>query len=227
MKHKTIITILFALLIGFVTTTNLFSQEFEGQQKVTWNTIEGAKQLIASGADINQQDNLSGYTPLMHALNSKNKELAQLLIEHGADFKIKGKDGATALILACGVSPDLAKLLLLKGADIHVRTDKGLGVFSQCVMGMLSENENITPEFARFLLAEGAEIDEANTLSWFAGYTPLFWAVTYNNETVVEFLSKNGANVNAKAKNGKTPLSIASENGFENIVTILKAHGAK
>ena len=189
---------------------------------------EMAELLLSNGADINKPDTRTGYTPLMMALNSNNAELAKFLIDKGADFKIKSNDGTTALILACGVSPGIAKDLLQKGADIHVRTDKGPGVFSQCItMGMMRGNEKITPEFAEFLLSQGAEIDEKNTVGGYKGYTPLFWSILYGETDVVKFLVEKGADVNTKADNGKTPLSIASEASSEDIIEILKSHGAK
>lgn len=184
--------------------------------------------LLSKGADINIQDKMTGYTPLMQALNSNKTEMAELLLEKGADYNIKGNDSATALILACGVSPEIAKDLLQKGADINVRTDKGLGVFSQCItMGMMRGNEKITPEFAEFLLSKGADIDEKNTMGGYKGYTPLFWAVQSGEVDIVKFLAEKGADVNAVAEGGKTPLSIANQAGNENIVEILKSYGAK
>lgn len=182
--------------------------------------------LISAGADINHQDNRTGYTHLMNALNGCNNDVAGFLIRQGADINIKSNDGATALILACGCSEDIAKQLLEKGADIHALTDKGNGVFTQCTsMGL--RRETVSYEFAEYLLAQGADIDEANTTSWYKGYTPLFWAVSSGDDKLVSFLVKNGANVNAIAVEGKTPLSIATEAGNTNIIEILKAAGAK
>ena len=257
-----ITTKLFVLLLGIFTTTSLFSQAQELLSKVRENDLNALKESIAAGADVNMQDDMmgftplilsvysankemaelllsngadinvqekmTGYTPLMLTLNSNKAEMAEFLLEKGADFTIKGNDGATALILACGVSPEIAKNLLQKGADIHVRTDKGLGVFSQCItMGMMRGNEKITPEFAEFLLSQGAEIDEKNTMSGYKGYTPLFWAVQSGEADIVKFLTEKGADVNAVAEGGKTSLSLASEAGHEDIVEILKNHGAK
>jgi ankyrin len=201
--------------------TPLLLSVFDGHKEM-------AALLISKGADINQQDTRTGYTPLMHTLNSNNADLAQFLIDQGADFKIKANDGSTALILACGVSPDIAKYLLLKGADIHALSEKGNGVFTQCiVMGMMRENKAITPEFAKFLLSKVANIDEKNTVGGYKGYTPLFWAILHGETKVVKFLTENGADVNTLAENGNTPLSIANESGDNDIVEILKKHGAK
>jgi ankyrin repeat protein len=43
----------------------------------------------------------------------------------------------------------------------------------------------------------------------------------------VELLIANGANVNAKDKYYPTPLSIARDKGSEEIVELLRKHGAK
>jgi len=261
MNQKIKIQILFTsiLVCAFL---NLSAQNSNLLNKVRDNDLDAVKELIAAGADVNMQDDMmgytplilsvynghkemaelllskgaalnqqeerTGYTPLMLALNSNNAELAKFLIDKGADFKIKSNDGATALILACGVSPEIAKNLLSKGADIHVLTEKGNGVFTQCIVtGMMRGNEAITPEFAEFLLSKGAEIDEKNTMSGYKGYTPLFWAILYGETDIVKFLAEKGADVNAVAEGEKTPLSIASEAGSEDIVEILKSHGAK
>lgn len=219
------LVIIVTLLVGLCIPDSLLSQETDLLSKVRENNIQAVKELIVAGADINLQDQRTGYTVLMMTLSSSHLDIAKFLISEGADISLKANDGATALILAAGCSQELVEILLSKGADINVRTDKGLGVFTQCVMGILSET--VTTDLASFLLSKGAEIDEVNTTEYYGGYTPLFWAVRYNNEELVRFLIDNGSNVNAKAINNKSPLSIAVESEFDSMVKLLKSNGAK
>ena len=44
---------------------------------------------------------------------------------------------------------------------------------------------------------------------------------------VASVLLKNGANVNAMASDGETPLSLAKDEGHVRMVELLKANGAK
>ncbi|MEE4215617.1 MAG: ankyrin repeat domain-containing protein [Bacteroidales bacterium] len=214
------------IIAGMLFSTSLFSQEASLLNKVGSNDIDAVKSLIAAGADLNQVDDIYGYTPLMHALNGCKNEMAKFLIEKGADINIKSNDGTTALTLACGCSEEIAKQLLAKGADIKAVSDKGMGAFTQCTGVGLSRG-TVSYEFAEFLLEKGANIDETNTTDYYGGYTPLFWAVEDNNEELVSFLIKHGANVNARSNKGKTPLSIATEAGYKEIAEILKSGGAK
>ncbi|HDJ34276.1 MAG TPA: hypothetical protein ENF21_09305 [Bacteroidetes bacterium] len=192
---------------------------------ITGNHPGMAKLLIDAGANINHRDKIYGYSPLMLALNSNYTELTKILIEAGADIHVRGNNGATALMVAAMNSQEMTELLLEKGADITARSDNGTGVFTNCVVGIISGR--VTTGLAEFLLSRGAEVDEVNTTEYYGGYTPLFWAVEDNQEALVKLLVRHGANVNARAANGKTPLSIASEAGLTAIAEILKAAGAR
>lgn len=185
------------------------------------NNIEMVKTLIKSGADINKKYRRSGYTPLMMALNDHKPELAKFLISEGADIKTQANDGTTALIIAAGRSREVFDLLLAKGADLNAKNDRGIGVFTNCFMGIMSEN--LTTDFAEYLLSLGANIDEENTFGSYAGYTPLFWAILYDEEKLVDFLLNKGADPAHTAENGKTPLSIAKEGGNEKIILTVEA----
>jgi len=69
--------ILCAVIFALFTTANLFSQESDLEGKVRDNDINAVKELIASGANINQQDETNGYTPLMEACYRNYKEMAK------------------------------------------------------------------------------------------------------------------------------------------------------
>ncbi len=213
------------LVTGLLLPVTLLSQKSEFIDKVRANDIEAVKTLIAAGADLNEREEFYAMTPLILACNSNYTELAKVLIESGADIHLRADNGATALIMAAMNSLELTELLLSKGADINARSNNGTGAFTNCTMGIISGR--IGYELADLLLAKGAEIDELNTNDFYSGYTPLFWAVYDNNEPLVKFLIERGANVNASAKNGKTPLSLASEAAYESIVKVLLANGAK
>jgi len=213
------------LVTGLLLPVTLLSQKSELIDKVRTNDIEAVRALIAADADLNEREEFYAMTPLILACNSNYTVLAKALIDGGADIHLQADNGATALIMAAMNSQELTELLLSKGADINARSNNGTGAFTNCTMGIISGR--VGYELAELLLAKGAEIDELNTSDFYSGYTPLFWAVYDNNEQLVNFLMDHGANVNATAKNAKTPLSLATESGYERIANLLKTRGAK
>ncbi|MHC4542163.1 MAG: ankyrin repeat domain-containing protein, partial [Planctomycetota bacterium] len=68
------------------------------------------------------------------------------------------------------------------------------------------------------ILAEG-QADE--------GWTPLHAACTTGSVPVVELLLAHGADVKVKTKNGFTPLGLAEEREFDEIVELLCKRGAE
>ena len=60
-------------------------------------TASQVKDLIEAGADINfRNSNRNGQTPLMHACEYSNYEVAKILLQAGANPKLKDKYGKTA-----------------------------------------------------------------------------------------------------------------------------------
>ncbi|HVI42023.1 MAG TPA: ankyrin repeat domain-containing protein, partial [Anaerovoracaceae bacterium] len=104
---------------------------------------ELADQLLANGAEINQEDG-HGYTPLhiavMHGSNymksayddeftSYSNEIVEYLIEHGADVNAQSNEvnaNSTPLHVACKVG-DASKVMVLldAGADISIQDAEG------------------------------------------------------------------------------------------------------
>ena len=217
---------LFLALVSLVTPANLPAQETDELfKKVMRNDIKAVKELIASGTDINQQNKTYGHTPLIIACDYNYVDLAKLLISEGADINIRGEDGSTALIAAGSNSQELVEILISKGADIKAKMVNGTGVFTQCINGILMER--VSMQLAEILLAKGADVDESATTGDAAGYTPLMAAARNNKLELVTFLIKNGANVNAKSKDGSTALSLAVKKGHQDIINVLKSNGAE
>lgn len=83
-------------------TSDLNDKKIEDTElikRVKANDIDGIKELLDSGVDINEQDN-HGATALIYAVLSTNKEIVKLLVDKGADIKIKTKKQITAESIA-------------------------------------------------------------------------------------------------------------------------------
>ncbi|HDZ40718.1 MAG TPA: hypothetical protein ENH59_03440 [Bacteroidetes bacterium] len=210
----------------------LSAQEDRGQNPLYSATIkadvDGVKQALANGADINRQSK-NGYTSLMWASTYSQKpeyaEVAKFLISAGADMNVVANDGSTALLEAAESSKEITRLLIEKGANLKAVRDDGRGIFTSVIFGILMKNIDI--ELAELVISKGADVNEAASTGDIEGWAPIHYAVSNGNEELVSFLVKKGANVNARTKEGLTPLSLALSNESSGIAGILKAAGAK
>ena len=94
--------------------------------------IEDVKQAIAEGADVNAKDGYRpvhklGLTPLNFAAMFGHTEIAELLIDKGADANAKDeKFGLTPLHNAAESGrKEIAELLISKGADVNAKDTGG------------------------------------------------------------------------------------------------------
>jgi ankyrin repeat protein len=138
--------------------------------------------LTAKGIDAKAATN--GYTPLDLALFSfKHKDVVDLLIAKGADVNARAASGATPLFWA--VMRDLrddAKLLLSKGADVNGK-DAWDDSLLHCALRMGFLN------MAQILIDAGADVNAKDQ----AGFTPLYYAVTGDNNKIAAVLRQHGA----------------------------------
>uniref|UniRef100_H3HAU7 Histone-lysine N-methyltransferase n=1 Tax=Phytophthora ramorum TaxID=164328 RepID=H3HAU7_PHYRM len=86
-----------------------------------------AELLLSHGADANQENDTSGYSPLHQALRDGYERTAVVLLAHGANASEKSKFGVTPLHVAAAfdASESLWKELLVHGADPTARNDDG------------------------------------------------------------------------------------------------------
>jgi ankyrin repeat protein len=91
-------------------------------------------------------------------------------------------------------------VLLSNGADVNIKTNKGMAPLHSAVIGK-------QPEAVNFLLKYGADVNAPNAI----GGTPIFYAVLKDRIDLAETLLAHGASLNAKDKRGGTPFDIAIE----------------
>ena len=125
-----------------------------------------------------------GTTPLMRAAKNGDVAAMRVLIAHGADPALKQKNGTTALMFAAGLG-------------------RGTGVFAK---DYATEAELLAA--VKFLVElgvpSGVDVNAAND----AGQTALHIAAQAS-DGIVKYLAEHGANLDAKDKQGRTPLDAA------------------
>jgi ankyrin repeat protein len=123
----------------------------------------------------------AGTTPLMRAAKNGDSEAMKVLLAAGADPAMAQPNGTTVLMLAAGVG-------------------RGLGVFAKDY-----GTEADLLGAVQLLLDKQVNVNAATT----NGMTALHFAAQAGLDTVVAALAKAGATLDAKDKNGRTPVDVA------------------
>jgi ankyrin repeat protein len=142
---------------------------------------------LADGEDVNQQDKIWGYTPLIHAVKNgfAKPEIVRLLLSHGANPNLEGYGGFTALMFAVGTDNDgvdieVIETLLESGAQPNVKTQYGF-------TALMYASKRLDATLA--LLTHGADPNIKNN----RGATALSMAKKAKKTDVVNALLKAGA----------------------------------
>jgi len=227
-----------------------------------YNATGAVTALLDAHADINAGDP-DGITPLMMAILNGHYDLASLLVDKGADVNKVDKSGRAPLFFAVDMhtlewlfsrpnprpsgnldSPDIARILLEKGANPNARlTARGFLLHhnstgnSLLIAGSTAFMKAATTSdvpLMKMLLEHGADPN-----IWTQNHTtPLMAAAGLNWTDIsslgtedqsieaLQLLIDRGADVNAFNDLGETALHGAAQRGADRIVQFLADHGA-
>src|SRR6267142_601009 len=205
--------------------------------------------VTGQSQDLNSRRFNDGSTPLHLVLREGHVEVAQFLVEHGADATAQDKDGWTPLHRASSEGHiELAKFLIQHGADVtaqdkdgstplHRASSRGRIELTQFLVqhgadATAQDKNGSTPlhraslrghiELAKFLIQHGADVTAQDK----DGSTPLHWASSGGHIELAQFLIQHGADVTAQNEGGSTPLHWASSRGRTELAQFLIRHGA-
>jgi ankyrin repeat protein len=179
--------------------------------------LEKVQALLRSDPNLVLSKDDEGFTPLHQAVNRGHKDVAELLLAHGADvnarLRVKGQEVPLHLAVAGG-HKDVVGLLLAHGADVNAKNNKGgTPLHLAAYLGH--------KDIVGLLLAHEADVNARTNI----GDTPLHSAASGQGEDVVELLLVNKAEVNAKDNKDETPLVLAAHENHEDFVELLRRHG--
>ena len=176
------------------------------------DNVDLAKLLIEKGADVNTK-NRNGNTPLVNAAQHGSDGMIALLIEHNADFDTANNGATDLLITAAGRgSLGLFDYVMKKGGIVVFENRDG------CKALMRSALSGGSLEIVKLLREKNIPLSFEPNVS---GWTPLHRAAANNKPDMLEYLIKEGADINLRTKAGLSVYNIVEENGHNELLNLI------
>ncbi|MCP4705413.1 MAG: hypothetical protein GY865_12490 [candidate division Zixibacteria bacterium] len=184
---------------------------------VQGGNLELSKLFLEMGAKINTI-NEHGETPLHQAIFGQNSELIKLLIDNGADVNALNNQGSTPLFNATyRDNNEVAELLVDGGAQVNSCNRHGYSPLNNAIIREYND-------IVKLLIDKGADLNLVDTIY---NQTGLHLASIRGNTEAVNMLLNKNVKVNAKDKNGFTPLYYAGKYGHRDVADLLISNGGK
>lgn len=192
---------------------------------ISYQRVKILKFLLDEGLHKVINASSSEVSSLLHkAVQTDNLEIVKLVLNNGAAY-LEATNKLDNTPLHCAILKQNARvveLLLSKGADVHA-TAKSTKSSNSTVNSMSYAVQRGNLNVIKLLLDHGMNVNSKDG----ENETPLTRAVHVNRFRVVDFLLKNGADVDFDlSSKGYSPLHIAATNNRVNIVKKLLEQGA-
>ncbi|HUS04995.1 MAG TPA: ankyrin repeat domain-containing protein, partial [Bryobacteraceae bacterium] len=165
-----------------------------GATALMWSIpdVEKVRLLIGRGAKVNAVSTLTGRTPLLIAAGQPGATpIVKLLLEKGADPKVRDRDGQTTILRAAyNGDAETMKLLLARGVDVNARA-RG----TTALLDAINRNDGVIVDL---LLAHGADATAQDD----DGFGALVSATSYADLTIFRKLIAKGADPKLRGSSG-------------------------
>jgi ankyrin repeat protein len=156
----------------------------------------------------------ASYDDFFRAVNVDDVSTVQALIQRGFDANSRDDNGQTGLFLALKGGSFKAADALLKAPGIDVNALNEAGESALMIAAIKGE-----ADWIQRLLDRGAQVGKK-------GWSPLHYAASGPQTSVVKLLLDRGAPIDAGSPNGSTALMMAAQYGSEASVELLLSRGA-
>ncbi len=182
-----------------------------GRRSASWGLAEVRREMVRQRATGVEKE-------LFQAVSDGGLERVRAVLASGWPVNQKSEVvvGGTVLLWAayCG-RPEITTLLLERGADVNLPSDQGTTPLIEAAkMGHA--------EVVRALLRAGADANRQTGKGW----TALIWSVEGGHLEVVRLLLDANARVDLRNNRGETALDVATRLGREDLLALLRSHGA-
>eukprot|EP00438_Fugacium_kawagutii_P003176 Skav208867 [mRNA] locus=scaffold6901:86170:86978:+ [translate_table: standard] len=186
--------------------------------------VEVAELLLAAGAPLDPQND-SGRTPLYNAAERNRIGVAKVLVAAGASPSVKNQWNFTPLRVAeVKGHSEILRMLEVAEADIaaaakYIDSESFPSICQAAHAGDVPAVRRFVTDPAAVKRCDVGTVAGENMF----GYTPLRFAAGNNHMGVARVLLAAGASPHGKDKSGKTPLDMAREKGYAEMIGLLEA----
>ncbi|OUR88660.1 hypothetical protein A9Q81_23250 [Gammaproteobacteria bacterium 42_54_T18] len=195
-------------------TPNISESSLTFLQAVKLGKRDIVAKKLKRGIDVDDRQD-GHYPPLFFASAKGYDDIAQMLIQYGANPNIAGRGGWTPLMVAAMHQQDRNITLLLDaGANLELQNGQG-----KTALMIAIEFDKI--DTVNHLVQRGANVNARSQNVPSKGKSVLSLAVEKGNVDVVKMLLAAGAYFNNKIFNSEGPFAVAIEAGQRDMVALL------